>query len=206
MKKNKYCIFNKQYSKEEYKELRAKIIKHMDDMPYTDEKGRIYKYGEFFSFDMSPFAANETNIMDFTDISKETALSYGLKWRNPKPNEYKMTIKALDLPDHIKDAGENVTKEIIECSSCKKAYRIVPKELDFYKRMNIPLPHKDFECRHQDRMKKRNPRKLWHRSCMCELKNHVHAEIKCQNEFETAYSTERTEKIYCENCYQQEVS
>src|SRR3989338_6400151 len=43
-----YCILNKQYSKEEYAVLRERIIKHMNDMPYVDKKGRVYKYGEFF--------------------------------------------------------------------------------------------------------------------------------------------------------------
>jgi hypothetical protein len=48
LKKKKYCILNKQYTKEEYEELLPKIIKHMNDMPYVDKKGRVYKYGEFF--------------------------------------------------------------------------------------------------------------------------------------------------------------
>ncbi|MEI6281073.1 MAG: hypothetical protein WCP17_03715, partial [bacterium] len=58
------------------------------------------------------------------------------------------------------------------------------------------IPHKDFECRHQERISKRNPHKLWHRKCMKD---------GCQNEFETSYSPERPEIVYCENCYNQEV-
>jgi hypothetical protein len=50
----------------------------------------------------------------------------------------------------------------------------------------------------------RNPIKLWHRDCMCDLGNHGH-EGKCQNEFETSYSPERPEIVYCEKCYQNEV-
>ena len=44
----KYCILNKQYDEETYKELREKIIAQMGKMPYTDEAGRQYSYGEFF--------------------------------------------------------------------------------------------------------------------------------------------------------------
>ena len=73
--------------------------------------------------------------------------------------------------------------------------------------MGLPLPRKDFECRHRDRMAKRNPRKLWHRKCMKE---------NCANEFETAYAPDlryaegsgeasRPEIIYCERCYQAEI-
>ena len=62
--------------------------------------------------------------------------------------------------------------------------------------MGLPLPHKDFECRHKDRMSKRNGMKLYHRSCMKE---------GCINEFETTYGHDRPEIIYCESCYQNEV-
>ena len=62
--------------------------------------------------------------------------------------------------------------------------------------MGLPIPHKDFECRHQDRMNKRNGMKLYSRSCMKE---------GCSNTFETTYAPERPEKIYCEKCYQQEI-
>ena len=99
---------------------------------------------------------------------------------------------------------EDILQQVLVCSDCKKNFRINKSEFEFYKRMGIPLPRKDFECRHQDRMKKRNPRTLWHRSCMCELKNHEHA-AKCANEFETSYSSERKEIVYCEECYQKEV-
>ena len=51
----------------------------------------------------------------------------------------------------------------------------------------------------------RNPMKLWHRTCMCD-KNHLNHTGKCTNEFETSYSPDRPEIIYCEQCYQQEVN
>ena len=109
------------------------------------------------------------------------------------------------MPQNIADVTDDILNEILVCKDCKKNFRITKSELEFYKRMGLPIPHKDFECRHQDRMKKRNPRKLWHRSCMCEVKNHVHGDKKCSNEFETSYSPDRPEIVYCETCYQQEV-
>ena len=44
--KKQYCIFNKQYKKEEYFELIEKIKKHMNKMPYVDKAGRKYPFGE----------------------------------------------------------------------------------------------------------------------------------------------------------------
>ena len=65
LRSKQYCILNKQYTKEEYEELVPKIIKHMNDMPYIDAKGRIYKYGEFFPPELSPFCYNETIAQEY---------------------------------------------------------------------------------------------------------------------------------------------
>ena len=48
LRTKEYCILNKQYTKEEYEDLVSKIMKHMNDNPYTDKNGHVYKYGEFF--------------------------------------------------------------------------------------------------------------------------------------------------------------
>ena len=58
LKQKKYCILNKQYTKEEYEKLVPKIKKHMNEMPYIDKKGRIYKYGEFKNHDFIHFNFN----------------------------------------------------------------------------------------------------------------------------------------------------
>ena len=130
-------------------------------------------------------------------MTEKEAKEKGFNWQNQITGTYgKGTIKEKGMPETIEEVTENILKEILVCEDCKKNFIITKSEFDFYKRMNIPLPHKDFECRHKDRMLKRNPRKLWHRKCMKE---------GCKNEFETSYSTDRPEIIYCETCYQQEV-
>ena len=120
-------------------------------------------------------------------------------------NNYFETIKKGEIPSSIEKVDDKILDEILVCEKCDKNFRITKAELDFYKRMNLPLPHKDFECRHQERIAKRNPHKLWHRSCMCELSSHEHSG-RCPNEFETPYSPDRSEIVYCESCYQQEVA
>ena len=196
--KKNYYILNKQYTKEEYYKLRGEI----------EEKMRKEKvYGQFFPASLAPFGYNETLAHEYFPLSKEEALKRGFRWQEKTTGTYgKETIKEKDMPKTIGEVSEDILNEILVCKDCKKNFRITKSELDFYKRMNLPLPHKDFECRHQDRMKKRNPRKLWHRSCMCDLKTHQHGAEKCENEFKTSYSPDRTEKVYCEQCYQQEVS
>ena len=163
-------------------------------------------YGQFFPPELAPFGFNETLGYDYFPITKDWALHKGFKWQDKTTGTYgKETIKEKGMPETIGEVAEDILNEVLVCKDCKKNFRITKSELDFYKRMNLPLPHKDFECRHQDRMKKRNPRKLWHRSCMCEQKNHLHGAQKCENEFETSYSPDRPEMVYCETCYQQEV-
>jgi len=199
----KYCIFNKQYTKEEYFELVEKIKKHMNDMPYIDEKGRVFKYGEFFPYDMSPFGYNETNAHDFFNITKEEALEKGYPWKEREKRDYQITVNSSQLPDLINDVSDSILSEIISCPNdgnqdfqCSSAYRIIPDELQFYKQKKLPLPRYCPNCRHYQRLKYRNPLKLWHRKCM---------KKGCDTEFETSYAPDRPEIIYCEKCYQQEV-
>ena len=203
--KQQYCIFNKQYTKEQYYELREKIIAHMNEMPYVDAKGRIYKYGEFFPQEMSPIAYNESLADDFFRLEKAEVEKNGYLWREQNMKEYQTTVDSKDLPDGIAEVGDSILKEIISCGHCNRAYRIIPSEFQFYKRMNLPLPRLCHNCRFTERFKLVNPPILWHRSCMCD-KKHSHHEGKCPNEFETSYNPDKPEIVYCEQCYQQEVN
>ncbi|MFA5773583.1 MAG: hypothetical protein WC908_02845 [Candidatus Paceibacterota bacterium] len=203
IRKGEYCILNKKYSKEKYEELVPKIIEHMNNMPYIDNKGRIYKYGEFFPSELSPFAYNETIAQEYFPKTKNEIENDGYLYRKSPKREYKTTINSKDLLDNINEVNDNIIDEIIACPNngneltlCTQAYRIVKDELTFLRRYNIALPRYCPNCRHYERLSQRNPMKLWHRKCMKE---------GCNNEFETSYAPERPEIIYCEKCYQKEV-
>ncbi|MFA6999876.1 MAG: hypothetical protein WC241_02040 [Candidatus Paceibacterota bacterium] len=211
-----YVILNKRYSKEEFYKLRDEIRKHMDEMPYIDNKGRVYKYGEFFPPEFSPFSYNDTITPEHFPLSKEEILSYGANWYEIPKNEYVTTLNAKDIPDNIKDITDNIIKEVISCDKCNRAYRIIPSELQFLRQNNIPLPRHCVDCRHYMRISQRNKSKLYKRFCSCNGESssnnkysntieHFHGKDKCQNEFETSYAPDRPEIVYCEKCYQQEV-
>ncbi len=216
LRKKSYCIFNKQYTKESFDKLKAKIIQHMNDMPYTDAKGRVYRYGEFFPPEFSPFAYNETLTQDFFPLTKEEAIQKGYVWRDPEAREFQTTVRAEDLPDLITDVTDDILKEVIACGTCGKAYRLIPMELVFYRNIKIPLPRACPNCRFLERFKLINPPKFWYRPCQCNgaadergmyqnVASHAHGAGKCPNEFETSYSPEGKEIVYCESCYQNEV-
>ena len=203
MKGKKYCILNKQYSKEEYEELVPKIITHMNEMPYVDKNGRTYVYGDFFPTEISQFDYNETSAQEFFPLDKEEALKNGYSWKEPKDRNYQISIRSIDLPDDIKEVSDDVLSDVIGCAhegkckeQCTTAFRITESELQFYKSHKLPLPRFCPNCRHYQRVVYRNPNKLWTRKCM---------KTGCDNEFQTSYSPDREEIIYCEKCYQQEV-
>jgi hypothetical protein len=227
LRNKEYCILNKQYSKEEYFELRKKIIEHMNAMPYVDKQGRVYKYGEFFPPEFSPFNYNETLAYQYFQFSKEEALNFGTGWTEREKRSYPITITKDKIPNNIESVDSNITKEIIECEhqgncnhNCTSAFRITTDELMFYKRNKLPIPHLCPECRYFERAKKRNPIKLWHRKCECQgtygqnpnnpntyqnQTTHFHQNNPCPNEFETSYPPESPAIVYCEECYNQEV-
>jgi hypothetical protein len=205
--RGQYCILNKQYSKEEYEKLVPKIIEHMNAMPYVDKLGRVYKYGEFFPPEMSPFQYNLTEAHEYFPKTKEWAHSQGLTWKDEEKRSYVATKQSADLPDNIKDATPDILKETIACAhsaparggqdclqECTTAFRIIPRELEFLKQFNIPLPDLCPNCRQYERFELRNLPNFYDRTCM-----------KCQKPIYTSYAPDRKEIVYCESCYQQEV-
>ena len=203
MRKKQYCILNKEYTEEEYVKLRAEIMKQMAEMPYVDAQGIEYRYGEFFPTELSPFAYNETTAQEFFPLAQETVAAQGFAWAAREARNYTPTMTVENIPDVIEGVGDEITKEIIQCvnngdptKNCATAFRIIPDELGFYRRFNIPLPAKCPNCRHAERMVWRNQPKF--REEKCEFEG-------CEKEFLTAYA-EGTTGLYCKEHYLQFVS
>lgn len=216
MKNKQYCILNKQYTKEEYEVLVPKIIEHMNEMPYIDKKENVYKYGEFFPIELSPFGYNNTVASDYLFIEKNDAIQQGYPWFEVPYGNYNITKNFLNLPNSIINTGNEILQDIIECKKCKKAYKILEYELLFLKRENLPLPILCSECRQLCRLEDKLKISLYERPCMCNgtsdasgvYKNtvlHQHGNLPCDVNFKTGYSPDRPEIVYCEKCYQQEV-
>lgn len=244
LKNKQYCILNKQYAREEYERLIEKIKQHMNDMPYVDKKGRVYKFGEFFPAELSAYAYNESYGFPWYPKNKEEVIAEGWQWRDPPARSYKISVSPSELPDHISDAKDTILDEIIGCAhegkcndQCATAFRIAREELEFYREMNIALPRLCPNCRYVERRGWRNGYSLWKRKCQCvgsalthadtTLTNaennshssapgprpsvkyvntceHFHGDSPCPNEFETAFSPDKPEIVYCDACYKNE--
>ncbi len=192
LNKAEYCVFNKQYSKEEYFSLVEKIKKQMEKIPFIDRRGLKHGYGGQIPIDLCPYAYNESTAFEFFPLTKEEAIAKGFTWRDPDSREY--LPASIIIPDHIKDVTDDILKAILKCLACGKNYQIIQKELQFLRRFNFPIPHDCPLCRDRNRIKQLNPMQTYKRSCG-----------KCNIVIETSYSPDRPEIVYCEKCYQQEV-
>lgn len=195
LKRKKYCILNKEYTKEEYEKLKAQIIEDMKKNPYVDEQGRTWSYGETFPLNQSLFGYNESSAYKFNPKTKAQAQKEGYLWYEEETVNHKTTINPEDLPEKIADTKENITDEVIGCAECGRGYKVGPLEFTLLQKMGMPVPHSCPKCRMNYHFSRLNPVKLWERNC-----------AKCHAKVTTAFSPERPEVIYCEKCYQQEMA
>lgn len=157
VKKGSYMILNKKYSKEEYFEMKEKIIAHMKE---TGE------WGHFFPPELSPFAYNETQAQVYFPLTKEEALANGFRWKDNLPGTFgKETLQPDDIPDCIEDVDESITKEILKCEKGGRNYTISAPELRFYKEHAIPLPRLHPDERYLQRIAIRPQRRLYDAVC-----------------------------------------
>jgi len=190
LRKKQYCVMNKQYTKEEYEELVPRIIEHMIS---TGE------WGDFFPVGLSPFAYNETLAAEYFPLSKDEVLARGEKWHDSDDSipEVKKVISGGKLPDLISEIPDDVLNWAVQCESTGRPFRLQPAELKFYRKLGLPVPRVHPDVRYDARMGLRNPRVLYHRVCDNE---------GCDAEFESTYEVDRDEKVYCEACYQEDIS
>jgi hypothetical protein len=183
LKNKQYCILNRQYTKEQYEELVPEIISHMQQ---TGEWGR------FLPHTFSPFDYDQSTAQEYVPLTKAQAEAQGFRWgtyEHQHPDVQKV-IKAEDLPDAIADIPDDILNWAVQCKATDRPFRIIRQELEFYRRMNLPVPHLHPDERHKNRMALRNPRKLWDRIC-----------AKCQKPIQTTYAPDRPEIVYCDECY-----
>jgi hypothetical protein len=192
IRNSEYCILNKQYTKEKYQDLVEQIKKQMMEIPYIDLRKNEYRYGEYFPAEFSPWAYNETSAYEFWPIQKEEVVKNGYTWRDSDEREYKSATVSVE--DDIKDITDEIIDGILKCDTCGKNYKIIEMELDFHRKMNLPIPHQCPLCRDRERIKQLDPIEIFLRKC-----------AKCGNNIKTSYAPDRPEIIYCEQCYQQEV-
>lgn len=190
LRNKSYCIFNKQYTQEDYEIQVAKIIAHMQSS---------WERWEFFHPSLSPFGYNETVAYEYYPLSPSEAWTKGYKRQinnyDPIIPAWVDTLCKKDLSDRERSMlreTDDILKKIIICESSGRPFRIIRQELEYYRAHHLPLPSYHPDIRHEQRNKLRPWKQLFLRNC-----------IACGTTMLSVYETE--ENIYCESCYQKEV-
>ncbi|MEI8091632.1 MAG: hypothetical protein WCG98_05385 [bacterium] len=131
---------------------------------------------------------------EYFPLTKEEALRRGYTRKDEEQKDY--STQTYSIQDHIADVADDIVDHVLQCEVSQKNYKIIPQELQFYRKMKLPIPRLHPDQRHLERMRKRTPRHLWERTC-----------AKCGTAIKTTYApdlsagVERPEKIYCDECY-----
>src|SRR3989344_2064404 len=189
LRNKKYCIFNKQYTEDDYwKTLDVIKTKMLADG----------EYGEFFPISMSPYPYNASLAQFEFPLTKEGVEKIGGYWAegvvslegiNPKN-----ILKDEQIPDDIKNVSDNILEKVLICEVTGKPFMITRAELEFYRRKNLPLPAKHPYQRIMERWAMKEPFHLWKYPCS-----------NCGQEMYTSYDPAKKLKVYCEQCYLKEV-
>lgn len=185
IKNKEYCILNKQYSKDEYDELLPKIIHTMIEN---------WEWWEFFPANISPFGYNETVANQYFPLSEKEIKDRGFNYSTYEqafPQVEKL-IPAAKLPVTISDIPDDILNWAVECEVTKKPFKIVEKELEFYRKRNISLPKRHPDVRHADRTSFISPRKLIARKCST-----------CEKSIISPFPTGSQKKVLCTECFSQ---
>ena len=191
LRNREYCIYNKQYTKEQYNQIVPQIIAQM-----IHDK----EWWEFFDPQTSYYWYNETIAMDYYPLKREEALKMWYKWNDyesPMPHVEKM-VQWKDLPKQwcgvIKEKKPEILEKILNyaivCEVSNKPFRVTKQEIEFYIRHDIPLPTKHPNVRHHERFARKDPT--------------IMKLIKCDECWEEMLSVHKPwewKKILCEKCF-----
>jgi len=187
LKKKKFCILNKQYTKEEYESLRDKIIADMR---------KRKEYGKFLPYSMSTGPFNfSTSFLYFPETKKEDILKLGGYWEDINESHIE-GMPTSELPDDIKDITDDIITQALICPETGWRFNIAENELIFYQANNIPLPRYHFDVRTKNQLK-----------YLTVLKSYPYKCFYCEKDIMAYYLPEwNYQKIACEECYKQNIA
>jgi hypothetical protein len=135
------------------------------------------------------------------DISKDSANPFDSRSGQAPDPAFNISKSSVNhepassiLSQSIADINEGILKEVLTCAKCEKNYKVIAQELKFYKENSVPVPRKCFDCRHRERLARRNKKVF--QSVQC---------AKCGKETHTTLDLEKYPLVYCEGCYSGEV-
>lgn len=220
LRNKKYCILNKQYTKQEYFKLREEIVNHLK---YTG------KWGENIAFSSSPFPYNDTLSYDIFKVNKviysdgkeeiidENAVwtvnvlwdsfisdaIYDMWWNEKIKIKWRTKNKEINIPENMKilksenianinQVWNDILDKTIICEESGRPFRIIKQELDYLKKKWFPIPRVHQENR-IDKILSDRPK--W--------QMHVWICDNCHKESLTVFKNKPKYKVFCPACYKQ---
>src|SRR3989344_5476077 len=191
LKNKSFCLFNRQYSEEEY----WRIVDEIKTAMLKSEE-----YGEFFPPNLMPVPFNisvANSYKGYDDL--ELAKKYGYRVEEIPETITEATgeiIETEDVPNDISDVSDDILKKIIFDRKNNKKFFYTKDELGFHRRHNLPLPLDHFSARLAEKRKRFGTiaLELFERTC-----DH------CGKKIKSPYPPEDKRTVYCVECYNQEI-
>ena len=187
LRKKKYCILNRQYTKGAYEELKEKII---SDMKHREE------YGKFLPYNMAFGGYNlSISLVYFPEVKKEEVINKGGYWSEDDLSSSD-GIPASELPDSILETEKNITTQALICPETKYRFNISESEYEFHKRKKFALPRIHFDLRMLKSARK-----------TAVLRSYPYECFYCKRGVNAYYPPEwGYQKIACEDCYKSRIA
>ena len=187
MQDKSYCILNTQYEPEEYWKL-------VDEIK-TDMLARG-EYGEFADLKFSAQSYNSSMAGIYFPLSSEIIESCGgfVSVESEIDMHGLNAISAKDLPDTIQEVDNSILQKAILCEKTGRPFRIIQSELNFLRKMGLPIPRINPIVRSENRYKLIPVAVKYQTKCE-----------KCKKEIQSIYNPNEGFRLYCESCFQQEV-
>jgi hypothetical protein len=182
-----YCILNKQYPKEKYFEI-------LDEMKTEMLNRDEYSDGPGIEFSAQAYNFSLASLV--YPLDKEAIVKLGgYTAKEPESNVKNIkTIEYKDLPQKIEEIKEDILDKAIICKISQRPFKVTESELDFYRRMRLPLPDTHPSLRIEKRQKLAPDGKKYQSYC-----------VKCNKNIETMFNPKEGYNFYCEDCFNKEV-
>jgi len=184
LKHKRFCLFNKQYTEEEYWRLVDAIKSTML------ERG---EYGEFFPYSASPFAYNASHAGMLFPLSKEEVTRLGGRWYDAAQVTLNANIEDVSaIPERLADVTDAIVKRRFRCPETGRAFFFTAPQLALHRELGVALPRRHSLIDRIRRTLKTLPPRLYTRTC-----------ASCKASVATRIPPAMTAPILCGLCYEQ---
>lgn len=194
LRNKQYCILNKQYTKDEYEQLQGRIICDMLD------RG---EYGRYLPHSMNPFFYNESTATVPFPKTEAEAHAAGWRWRSQDKRVFAgpWYTPEEDVQRYlILDNKDALLTGIIQCKRTGMPFKIMPQELAFHLKHNIPLPQTSPKVRLEE-ISAYNLR-FSQRVLVCMNTKRHDTKQPCTTKVHTFSSVSSPQRIFCDECYE----